>query len=345
MKKTLILLSALAIIACKEEPKDYATLSGKITNPHPDKTLKIFKGKEYEKLIPINDDGTFKDTLKVEEGKYMFFDGTEYGELYLKNDNETAFTLDTKSFDESLTFSGDASDINNFFIKSTLLRQKHLSDELFETPNMETFNTATENLNSDFDALLKEYPTIDSSLTNKEKSNLEKTLRSYQGYIQSKLALLEAMPKGSASPVFTDYENIDGTKTSLADLKGKYVYIDVWATWCGPCKREIPALKELDKEYHDKNISFVSISIDDDRTHKGSWEQANADWKAMVKDKELEGIQLFAPKGWQSQFVQDYQIKGIPRFILVDPEGNIVTPDAPRPSSNQIKELFNSLEI
>ena len=212
MKKPLILLGALAIFACKEEPKDYATLSGKITNPHPDKTLKIFKGKQYEKFITINEDGTFKDTLKIEEGRYMFFDGNEYGELYLKNDNESAFTLNTESFDKSLTFTGDASDINNFLIKSTLLRQEHLSDELFETPDMAAFNSAVENLHSGFDALVNEYATVDSTITAKERVNLDKTLRSYEGYIRSKIALLEAMPEGAPSPAFTEYENIDGTK-------------------------------------------------------------------------------------------------------------------------------------
>ena len=87
------------------------------------------------------------------------------------------------------------------------------------------------------------------------------------------------------------------------------------------------------------------MSIDDDRTHGGSWDQAREDWKAMVKDKELGGIQIFAPKGWQSEFVQNYKINGIPRFILIDPDGNVVTPDAPRPSSEKLKELFTELNI
>jgi thiol-disulfide isomerase/thioredoxin len=131
----------------------------------------------------------------------------------------------------------------------------------------------------------------------------------------------------------------------LSDLKGKYVYVDVWATWCGPCKAEIPSLKALEKQYHDKNIQFVSLSIDDDRSHGGSWDKAREDWKAMIADKELSGVQLFAPNGWQSPFVMDYKIKGIPRFILIDPNGNIVTPDAPRPSSPELTELFTSLNI
>ncbi len=148
---------------------------------------------------------------------------------------------------------------------------------------------------------------------------------------------LKDLMKGKPSPTFTDYENHAGGTTSLADLKGKYVYIDVWATWCGPCKREIPALKKVEKEFHNKNIAFVSTSIDVATAHDK--------WADMVKKEDLSGIQLIADKDWKSQFVEDYGIKGIPRFILVDPEGNIVTADAPRPSNPKLVELFKSLKI
>lgn len=143
--------------------------------------------------------------------------------------------------------------------------------------------------------------------------------------------------KGKPSPQFTDYENHKGGTMSLADLKGKYVYIDVWATWCGPCKREIPFLKEVEAKYHGKNIEFVSTSIDRMTDHEA--------WVEMVKDKQLGGHQLFADKDWQSDFVKGYGIEGIPRFILVDPDGNIVSADAPRPSNPKLIELFTELKI
>ncbi|MFK2821275.1 TlpA disulfide reductase family protein [Flavobacteriaceae sp. LMIT009] len=143
--------------------------------------------------------------------------------------------------------------------------------------------------------------------------------------------------KGMPSPQFTDYENHKGGTMSLADLKGKFVYIDVWATWCGPCKREIPFLKEVESKYHGKNIEFVSASIDRMKDHEA--------WVEMVKDKQLGGHQLFADKDWQSDFVKGYGIEGIPRFILVDPDGNIVSADAPRPSNPKLIELFTELKI
>jgi len=113
------------------------------------------------------------------------------------------------------------------------------------------------------------------------------------------------------------------------------VYIDVWATWCGPCKAEIPFLKEVEKEYHNKNIEFISISIDSEKDH--------GKWIAMVNDKELGGVQLYADNSWESKFIKDYLIDGIPRFILIDPDGKIVSPDAPRPSNPKLRELFDGL--
>lgn len=155
--------------------------------------------------------------------------------------------------------------------------------------------------------------------------------------ITDKYNKLIKLSKGKASPKFTAYENFKGGTTSLDDLKGKYVYIDVWATWCGPCKAEIPALKSTEEKYRDKNIAFVSMSVD----RKKDYDK----WRTMVEEKELSGIQLFAPADWKSDFVTDYGIMGIPRFILIDPEGNIVNANAPRPSSEKLIETFNALEI
>jgi thiol-disulfide isomerase/thioredoxin len=138
--------------------------------------------------------------------------------------------------------------------------------------------------------------------------------------------------KGKPSPQFVNYENHKGGDLSLADLKGKYVYVDVWATWCGPCIAEIPSLKEVEKQFHNENIEFVSTSIDQAKDRDK--------WVSMVKDKDLGGSQLMADNNWSSQFVKDYAIQGIPRFILIDPNGNIVSADAPRPSDPKLLELL-----
>lgn len=163
------------------------------------------------------------------------------------------------------------------------------------------------------------------------------TSSSYNNKLKQDYEELKKVAAGNPSPVFTDYVNHAGGKTSLSDLKGKYIYIDVWATWCVPCLAELPALKEVEKQFHGKNIHFLSLSIDTDKAYKA--------WVKMVKDKEMGGIQLLADNGWGSQFINAYGISAIPRFILIDPMGNIVTANAPRPSEPELVTLLNDLKL
>lgn len=128
------------------------------------------------------------------------------------------------------------------------------------------------------------------------------------------------------------YMDIDGKMVALEDLVGKYVYIDIWATWCGPCKAELPYLKELEKKFEGKNIHFVSISID----------SSKAAWIKMVQEDQLGGIQLFG--GNKAQIMNDYAIKAIPRFILLDKEGKVINKEMTRPSDPATEEALKGLE-
>ena len=136
---------------------------------------------------------------------------------------------------------------------------------------------------------------------------------------------------GKPSPAFT-YENVKGVTTSLADLKGKYVYIDIWATWCAPCRAEIPDLKKLQEKFKGKKIEFVSISIDKQKDIQK--------WKDLVAKEKLQGVQLIADADWKSDFITAYGINSIPRFILLGPDGNVINADAPRPSEAETEELL-----
>src|SRR5690606_92296 len=175
------------------------------------------------------------------------------------------------------------------------------------------------------------------SSTNPESEDLNEIIQKHSGNEQLKMRALQKtnsvknLLKGKPSPKFA-YPDLNGKKVSLDDFKGKLVYIDVWATWCGPCIQEIPALKKLKEDYKNKNVEIISISIDVAKDFDK--------WKKMVADKQLKGVQLFADKDWQSDFVKAYGIDAIPRFLLIDKNGNILNADAPRPSSPQIREMF-----
>lgn len=340
MNKLVILICAVSLIACQDKNKDYATFSGQITDKNSDSI--VISTADFSKTIKVMEDGTFSDTLKVAPGIYSFYDGGESTNIFLKNGYDIHMTLDTKMFDESAKYTGVGSENSNFLAQKALL-QEQLMDKDFENLDEKGLDDEFAAIKTELIEFINSAASIDTIVINNSLKGLDRVIEVNKGYFAGILALRKELPAGSPSPSFDAYENYKGGTTSLSDLKGKYVYIDVWATWCGPCKVEIPSLKELEKDYHGKNIVFVSMSIDDDRSHQGSWELANKDWRAMVADKELGGIQIFAPKGWKSEFITNYKIKGIPRFILIDPEGKIVDPSAPRPSNPALREMLDKL--
>lgn len=141
------------------------------------------------------------------------------------------------------------------------------------------------------------------------------------------------LAEGQPAPIF-EAVDIKGHKHKIDELRGKYVYLDVWATWCGPCRREIPDLDALRTKYADnEKLAILSVSIDEDKKA----------WEKMVKNRPLEGHQWHIDGAWDSPLVRQYMIQGIPRFILIDPDGKIIQANAPRPSGN-IEEVLTELE-
>jgi thiol-disulfide isomerase/thioredoxin len=137
------------------------------------------------------------------------------------------------------------------------------------------------------------------------------------------------MPQEGEQAIDFTYPDKDGNNFSLASFKGNLVYVDVWATWCGPCKAEIPSLQKLEEEYHGKNITFLSVSVDTDKDA----------WLKMIAEKQMGGVQLWAD-GW-SEITKSYAIFGIPRFLLFSDGGNVISTNAPRPSSDEIRPLLD----
>lgn len=136
---------------------------------------------------------------------------------------------------------------------------------------------------------------------------------------------------GKIAPDFS-CDNVDGQAYSLSDFKGKLVYLDFWATWCGSCIAEFPYLKKLKEYFEGKNIEFVSVSLDSDKDI--------GKWKNFVKQKQLEGIQLHAEGGFNSKIAEEYQIFAIPHFILIGKDGRIISRQINRPSDKNIKQIL-----
>jgi thiol-disulfide isomerase/thioredoxin len=252
--------------------------------------------------------------------------------LYLKGGDDLKLTMDAKEFDETIVYSGKGAKESNF------LAQKALSDEKFEMELEGLLEKDEATFKAALDAKAKEDLAklegagLDEKLVSVLKPRIAQDGMMLTQFYNQKAAAKKV--EGTLAPSF-DYENHKGGKTKLEDLRGKYVYIDVWATWCGPCRAEIPHLKKVEEKYHGKNIEFVSISVDVDKDHEK--------WQKFVTDKQLGGIQLFADKNWTSDFIKAFNINSIPRFLLIDPNGKVVKADAPRPSSPTLVELLDGL--
>lgn len=208
----------------------------------------------------------------------------------------------------------------------------------FYTEDMNEIDANEKLLSAIIDERCKEFFVLDYILTPCKSYQQFKTMDGlYGSFLKSediiaqkdKLASdLKAQDSGAA-PDFT-YPDTEGKMVSLSDFKGKVVLIDVWATWCGPCQAQIPHLLKLEKELKDSGIVFIGVSVDEEKNHDK--------WLDMIKEKGLKGIQLFA-NGW-SKITEDYEIKGIPRFIVVDKNGNLVAKQAPVPSDPALKKML-----
>ena len=336
MKKIIWLIATLLIVSCNEEVKDYVTLRGTLKTVNAEKI--IIQGRGFSKEITINSDGTFSDTLKITDGVHAIANGNDRITLYLKNGYDLNLEFKGEKFSEGISFTGIGAETNNFMEDK---RSFYMSDFANPKTYFKLDKEAYEAKVIEAKSLLKGFKDkttdLDSIIDKMDTRNDEM----FFGYIESNYEKMHEnivrFAKGKVSPIFINYENSKGGTTSLADLKGKYVYIDVWATWCAPCKAEIPYLKTLEKDFQGKNIQFVSISVDKPEAHET--------WVKMVKNEELSGVQLFADNNFESEFMVEYGINSIPRFILLDPEGNIVDADADRPSNPKLKELFIELGI
>jgi peroxiredoxin len=144
---------------------------------------------------------------------------------------------------------------------------------------------------------------------------LDKTLDSsvYTVDLKGKVEILKNVQVGKNAPDFT-LNDTTGNPVSMSSLKGKYLLIDFWAAWCGPCRRENPNNVKLYKEFNKKGFEILGVSLDTDRN----------DWVEAIKSDKLAWTQVSDLKGWKSSAGKLYGVNSIPHTILVDKEGVII---------------------
>jgi len=132
--------------------------------------------------------------------------------------------------------------------------------------------------------------------------------------------------------------DVNGKKYSLSDFRGKLVYIDVWASWCGPCIFEFPSFKTLVTAYKDKNIVFIQYSVNEVKSDWLNYREKNGGMDVLC-------LQLIKESGSGCKIEEDYKFDGIPRYLLFDAKGRIISTGLERPefimSSNYLDKYLS----
>ena len=304
-----------------------ATISGVVTN-HIGDTIKFYAPDSTYITVLDTVTGNFSVEFDWDTtASVSFFHGMESTKMYLQPGDDITLTIDTEQFDESISYEG--SDESSYFA------WQYLTEENSKYPDISMSS------DGELDSLFNTYfaPFLDEAASFKESN---------PPFYASIVDGIENMPAHKAQQYLerVKYEvqqkrvpnkNKDGNNVQmpLSDPIGSVVYVDVWATWCGPCRAEMPFLHDLEAEYSDKNVTFIGVSVDEEKNRQV--------WLDMMEEKDMQGVQIFAD-GW-SQITKDYAINGIPRFMLFDTEGNVSNLNADRPSSDDIRPAIDALLV
>lgn len=360
MKKIIFFLFAIAMLAASCAEKDAFTITGKLPNGEYDgqqvylKTLgENWNGKELVAIDTVNVvDGQFVFKGLAKEGPMLHYIVLDDAPESMKKPlavvvepGHIEVSLDSVSSVKGTSINNSLQSYNNK-IKSlynevgnlskktedstaTAEQREDLGKQIgkkFDQMNDETYNFVKDNIKNQIGTyyfLANSYRFSPDQLKELAGSIDEK----YKGdekvqAVEARIKTLDATAVGQA---FTDIKGKtpEGKDIALSDYagKGKYVLVDFWASWCGPCRAEMPKVVELYKQYKDKGFEVVGISFD----------SKNEDWTKGIKDLGITWPQISDLKGWGSSGATLYGVNSIPHMLLIDKDGKIIergiTPD------------------
>lgn len=318
--------AALLMTSCGETAdKNAFTVTGKVDG---DK----LNGKEIylQKLDPASDQFIGVDTVTIENGTFVFkgsaANGADMGFISFEGLSKPApFILEAGNIeialDSALVPSVKGTDMNQKY-QDFIVKQQSLDKE--DAPMSEYQKVFYEYIKSNISNPVGQYflmyrgGYLDAAQLKDLLSVIpEGAIKSYPR-IQKLMDRLPVLEATSVGQMFTDLKGKtpDGKEIALSDYagKGKYVLVDFWASWCPPCRKEMPHIVELYNKYKAQGFEIVGVSLDD----------KNADWEKGIKDLNISWAQISDLKGWKSDLAAAYAVNSIPQTFLLDKDGKII---------------------
>ncbi len=347
MKLRILFFTAVifAFGECQPSQKEQTQITGVLKNAANQKIY--FERITNEGDVPV--DSVTTDA----NGKFTLRNGADRLDYYLLRTGAQSVAYLVLKGGEVLTVTGDAKDLEHTYNvdgsadTKLLLQLKHFEHQLSDSMN--TLYTAARDQNPllkdsvgailqqlynstirsfAIDIIQKNFSSLvslsasqyldkqkDVELLEQLNDSLKKELgdNSYVAAFSKQVEDMKRLPLGSMAPEIK-LQSPEGKEISLSSLKGKIVVIDFWASWCNPCRREMPQMAELYKKYKGKGVEIYGVSLDD-----------NMDaWKTAIDHDHITWIQVSELKKWDSKVVQMYGIEEIPNSILLDQSGKIV---------------------
>jgi peroxiredoxin len=341
----IIALAITIISSCKN--KNEFTIEGKVENAGKLKKVMLYETDQLIDSAFLNEDNEFKfKRSSPEPNFYTLAVGEKTFLVIAKNGDELTFS--TNSADSTGTYQVKGSEdsekiaqfnqISNKYGKVYLDIQNQYSKLLDQNPNAKDSITAVlmpkfqENMNAfsmealkfaedNKDNLAGFYAagTIDQSKFEPELIKYAEEIKlKFPGNkaVQSFVGRMEAVKSVSVGQPAPDFElpTPDGKQVKLSDFKGKYVLLDFWASWCGPCRQESPNLVKQYNTFKNKNFAILSVSLDDDKSA----------WLKGIKDDNLNWTHVSDLKRWDGKVSNLYKVEGIPASFILDPSGKIL---------------------